>query len=167
MRSLEPHPPLQRPAPALTHGRPFDADTRAPFETAFNHSFADVRIHDGAQAHDAARSLDARAFVQGYDLAFGAGHYQPATPEGRGLLAHELAHVAQQGQGQGPRTAPLNLLGADQDARLEGEANVAATAFAEGRAIPRLSEAGRSSATLPAARRRQPRRPPRPPPVPH
>jgi Domain of unknown function (DUF4157) len=140
VRQLDLHTPVPKPAPALTHGRPLDAETRAPFESVFNRSFADVRIHDGAQAHDAARDLDARAFVHGSDLAFGAGHYEPATPVGRGLLAHELAHVAQ--QAQAPRTAPIGALGPDQDARLEAEANAAATAFASGQPIPRLSEAG-------------------------
>jgi hypothetical protein len=140
MRQLDMHVLVPKPAPALTHGRPLDAETRAPFETAFNRSFSDVRIHDSAQAHDAARALDARAFAHGSDLAFGAGQYEPATPSGRGLIAHELAHVAQ--QAHGPRTAPLGVLGPDQDARLEAEANAAASAFASGRPIPRLGEAG-------------------------
>ena len=131
--------PVPAPAPSLTHGRPLDAAMRAPYEAAFNRSFADVRIHDGAQAHDAAHGLNARAFAHGNDVAFGAGH-GPATPEGRGLLAHELAHVAQ--QAQGPRTAPIGPLGSGQDAGLEAEAQAAARAFASGGAIPSLSRAG-------------------------
>lgn len=137
MRQADLHPPIPKPAPVLTHGRLLEPETRAPYETAFNRSFADVRIHDGAQAHDAARALEARALTQGSDIAFGAGQFRPDTPEGRGLLAHELAHVVQ--QGQGPRTAPLGALSPSQDARLEAEADSAAAAFAAGRPVPVLS----------------------------
>lgn len=135
MRHADLHPPV--PKPALTHGRPLEAETRAPYEAAFNRSFADVRIHDGAQGHDAARALEARAFTLDSDIAFGAGYFRPDTPLGRGLLAHELAHVTQ--QGQGPRTAPLGALAPSQDARLEAEADSAAAAFAAGRQVPTLS----------------------------
>lgn len=152
MRQAELQPPLPTPAPALSHGRPLPAETRAPYEAAFQRSFADVRIHDCGQGHDAARGLDARAFTRGNDIAFGAGHFQPDTPAGRGLLAHELAHVAQ--QGPGPRTAPLGALAPGQDARLEGEANAAAAAFAAGQTVPALSRCPpalqRNAATDPA-----------------
>lgn len=139
MRALDLHPPIAKSASALTHGRPLDTATRTPYEAAFNRSFADVRFHDGAQAHDAAHSLNARAFAQGTDVAFGAGH-SIATPEGRGLLAHELAHVSQ--QAQDPRTAPIGPLGPGQDASLEAEAQAAARAFASGGQMPVLSHAG-------------------------
>lgn len=137
MRQAELHPPVPKPAPALNHGRALEPQMRAPYEAAFRRSFADVRIHDCAQGHDAARGLDARAFTHGSDIAFGAGHFQPDTPEGRGLLAHELAHVVQ--QGEGPRTAPIGALSPGQDARLEDEANTAAAALAAGQAVPTLS----------------------------
>lgn len=137
MRQAELHPPVPKPAPVLNHGQPLAAETRAPYEAAFQRSFADVRIHDCGQGHDAARELDARAFTRGNDIAFGAGQFQPETPTGRGLLAHELAHVAQ--QGQGPHTAPLGALAPGQDARLEEEANAAAAAFAAGQPMPTLS----------------------------
>lgn len=55
-----------------------------------------VRIHDGAQAGEAARALGARAFTFGTHIAFGGGAYRPETLRGHLLLAHELAHVAQQ-----------------------------------------------------------------------
>lgn len=155
MKHADLHPPV--PKPTLSHGRPLEAETRAPYEAAFNRSFADVRIHDGAQAHDTARALDARAFTQGSDIAFGAGQFRPETPEGRGLLAHELAHVVQ--QGQGPRTAPLGALSPGQDARLESEANAAAAAFAAGGAIPALS-------LCPPALQRNPATSPSPPAAP-
>jgi hypothetical protein len=39
--------------------------------------------------------VNALAYTVGRDIVFGAGQYQPATPSGRRLLAHELAHVVQ------------------------------------------------------------------------
>jgi hypothetical protein len=58
-----------------------------------------VRLHTGTRAENAARGLNARAFTVGNDVVFGRNEYSPATCEGQGLLAHELAHVAQQQQG--------------------------------------------------------------------
>jgi hypothetical protein len=56
---------------------------------------ADVRIHRGSRAQAAADALDARAFAVGdADLFFAPGQYDPSTPEGRAVIAHEVAHVA-------------------------------------------------------------------------
>jgi pyrrolidone-carboxylate peptidase len=41
--------------------------------------------------------MRARAFAAGSHIVFGRGEWAPATTEGRWLLAHELAHVVQQG----------------------------------------------------------------------
>ena len=59
-----------------------------------------VRIHTGARAAEAARAVNARAYAVGRDVVFGAGEYQPSSPDGRRLLAHELAHVLRS-SGQG------------------------------------------------------------------
>jgi hypothetical protein len=89
-------------APPLVHdvlrspGRPLDAGTRAWMEPRFGHSFADVRIHADGQAAASAEAVSARAYTVGRDLVFGAGRYAPGSAEGRGLIAHELAHVVQQ-----------------------------------------------------------------------
>jgi hypothetical protein len=58
-----------------------------------------VRVRDGTEADRAARSVGARAFALGEDLVFARGEYRPETPGGRRLLAHELAHVAQDRSG--------------------------------------------------------------------
>src|SRR3954471_20874347 len=42
------------------------------------------------------RSIEARAFTLGRDIAFAPGEYAPGTAQGRRLIAHELAHVVQQ-----------------------------------------------------------------------
>ena len=72
---------------------------RIPFEKSMNADFAGVRIHHDTEAARAADSLNALAFTENRDIAFGAGQYQPHTNEGRRLLAHELAHVKQQTSG--------------------------------------------------------------------
>jgi hypothetical protein len=78
-------------------GRPLPPGERAFFEPRFGRDFSNVRIHADACAAQAARAIGARAFTIGSDVAFAAGQYGPGTPTGRHLLAHELAHVLQQG----------------------------------------------------------------------
>lgn len=80
----------------LGAGRPLDVPTRARMERGFGYSFSDVRIHADASAARTASALSARAFTLGSDVAFGAGQFQPGTPRGELMLAHELAHVLQQ-----------------------------------------------------------------------
>jgi len=77
-------------------GRPLDAATRAFMEPRFGHDFGQVRVHTDDRAAESSRSVDAVAYTVGNDVVFGAGQYQPETPGGRALLAHELAHVKQQ-----------------------------------------------------------------------
>jgi hypothetical protein len=77
-------------------GKPLEAPTRSLFEGRFGHDFGNVRVHVGTPAAESARDLTARAFTYGSDIVFGAGEYRPETDGGRGLIAHELAHVVQQ-----------------------------------------------------------------------
>lgn len=77
-------------------GRPLDQATRDYFEPRFGVDLSGVQIHDDPTAHEAAARLNARAFTAGRDIGFAKGGYAPEMPEGRRLLAHELAHVAQQ-----------------------------------------------------------------------
>ena len=65
--------------------------------SAMGQSFAGVRVHDNPAAHDMSAKIDAGAFTVGSDIFFGAGQYQPDTPSGQHLIAHELTHVAQDG----------------------------------------------------------------------
>jgi len=79
-------------------GRPLPRGQRAFFEPRIGHDFSQVRIHTDAEAAATARAVQARAFTVGEHVVFGAGEYAPGTDAGRRLLAHELAHVVQQGQ---------------------------------------------------------------------
>jgi hypothetical protein len=78
-------------------GQPLVAGTRAFMESAFGQGFSHVRIHTDTQAAALSAGLNARAFTIGQDIAFGVGEYQPGTLIGDALIAHELAHVIQQG----------------------------------------------------------------------
>ncbi len=78
-------------------GQPLDQNVRSFFEPRFGYDFSRVRIYADAKAAESAQSLGALAYTTGPNIAFGGGHYQPGTGEGRRLLAHELTHVVQQG----------------------------------------------------------------------
>lgn len=77
-------------------GRPLRPADRAFFEPRLGVNLAGVRVHTGPAAGASARSLRAKAYTVGSDVVFGAGRYAPESSQGRHLLAHELAHVAQQ-----------------------------------------------------------------------
>jgi hypothetical protein len=93
-------PPIVRDVLRST-GQPLDQATRAFMEQGFGHDFSCVRLHTDARAVDSARAVNALAYTVGRNVVFGAGRYSPATPAGRSLLAHELAHVVQQSRGRG------------------------------------------------------------------
>jgi Domain of unknown function (DUF4157) len=88
-------------APALrTGGRPLEPAARSFFEARLGADFSDVRIHADSTAAHSADSLNAHAYAVGRHVVFGAGEYRPDSAQGRRLLAHELAHVVQQGSGE-------------------------------------------------------------------
>jgi hypothetical protein len=79
-----------------SRGQSLDSATRAFMEPRFGHDFSRVRVHTDARAAQSANALNARAYTVGTHIVFDHGQYIPATERGRFLLAHELAHVAQQ-----------------------------------------------------------------------
>jgi hypothetical protein len=84
-------------------GVPMPEETRTFFESRFGYDFSQVRIHADSRAGETAKTIQAKAFTVGSDIAFAPGQYSPQTIEGRRLLAHELAHVIQQTGGT-PKT---------------------------------------------------------------
>jgi hypothetical protein len=99
------HPTSQPEAagvPPIVHevlrssGQPLDPNTRAFMEPRFGHHFSRVRVHTDGIAAESARAVNALAYTVGRDIVFAAEQYAPQTTKGRRLLAHELAHVAQQ-----------------------------------------------------------------------
>jgi len=106
-------------APPIVHavvqspGRPLDPATRNFFEPRFGHDLSSVRVHTDARADASAQAVNANAYTVGQNIVFGAGQFAPHQPDGRKLLAHELAHVIQQRRPQDARTGPGNC---EQDA---------------------------------------------------
>jgi len=79
-------------------GSPLRKETRRLMEPRFNADFSQVRVHNDAAARRMNRDLHSQAFTRGYHIYFGADKYNPGTAAGNRLIAHELAHVLQQGE---------------------------------------------------------------------
>jgi hypothetical protein len=109
----------------LGAGRPLDSGLRSRMESAIGPSFSRVRVHTDGQAAGLSHRLNARAFTVGEHVAFGAGEYRPGTLLGDALIAHELAHVAQQG-GDAESFQPMRADGDASYGALERDADVAA-----------------------------------------
>jgi hypothetical protein len=99
-------------------GRPLDGHTRQEMEPRFGRDFSDVRLHSDERAARSARALGAAAYTLGSQIVLGGAHRSPDTPEGRRVLAHELAHVVQQG-GSRAQLRGLGPVGGAHEAQAE------------------------------------------------
>ena len=93
-------------------GVPLSATQRAFFEPRLGADLSAVRVHTNRQAAAISQSIGAEAFTIGRHIVFGDEQYRPGASAGRELLAHELAHVVQQGAVPLSRHSPLNEVGA-------------------------------------------------------
>lgn len=80
-------------------GRPLEPAVRGFMSSRLGHDFGDVRVHTDHAASESARAINAQAYTVGADVVFQTGRYQPDTPAGQRMLAHELTHVVQQRSG--------------------------------------------------------------------
>lgn len=80
-------------------GFPLDDSSQASMGSRFGEDFGDVRLHTDQGSARAAEDLGASAFTTGRDIYFGQNAYDPESPQGKSLLAHELTHVVQQSRG--------------------------------------------------------------------
>jgi hypothetical protein len=80
-----------------SQGRLLPPALRERFEGKLGADFGGVRVHTDAAAGRLSGAIQAQAFTRGPDIFVGPGHYAPGTAAGQRLLAHELAHVVQQG----------------------------------------------------------------------
>ena len=116
---------LREPGTALS------PSTRAFMEPRFGRDFSSVRIHTGERASQSAHAIHATAYASGSHIAFASGEFAPDTSRGRHLLAHELAHVAQQPDGAASRAERV----APDGTPAEHAADAAANAVAGGASI--------------------------------
>ena len=128
-------------------GRPLEPPARAFMESRFGHDFSRVRVHTDAQAVESAHAVRALAYTVGRHVVFGAGQYAPATPTGRRLLAHELAHVVQQRDADLDATVAPSLQVDAVDSGWEREAHAVAARVASF-APAAVSETGGESGRL-------------------
>ncbi|HYX53127.1 MAG TPA: DUF4157 domain-containing protein [Candidatus Limnocylindrales bacterium] len=128
-------------------GRPLDTSIRTVMERRFGQDFSSVRVHADASAAESARAVNARAYTLGNRIVFGARQYVPSTHAGQKLLAHELAHVVQQGRSN-PQILHSHLEVGPAHDPLEQEAEARAEAVMNGRSAGAVSF--HSSTTGPA-----------------
>ena len=114
-------------------GAPLAPEVRADMETSLGQDFSEVRVHTDGAAHQSAKAVNAQAYTVGNNVVFQQGKYEPASDQGRHMLAHELTHVVQQ------RTGPVDGSDAgngvrisDPGDRFEREASAAADAAMAG-----------------------------------
>ncbi|MDB4957898.1 MAG: hypothetical protein JWO36_5467 [Myxococcales bacterium] len=100
---------------------------QARFADAFGTPVSDITIHVGAESAAAAEAFDSHAYVDGRQVHFNSGQYDPTSPRGQALIAHEVAHVIQARGGARP---PLDDIRDDHN--LEAEADLAAAAVMRG-----------------------------------
>ncbi len=101
---------------ARSQGRPIDHSTRALMEPLFGLDLSRVRIHDGPRAMESAREAGLLAYTTREDIVFGAAGPSGLDRSSRHVLAHELAHVAQQSMTGPPGTETAQEMDADRAA---------------------------------------------------
>jgi Domain of unknown function (DUF4157) len=100
-------------------GKRVPSVVKGALESRLGRSFDDVRLHDDEPAAKKTRAVDAVAVTQGRHVYFAPGRLDPGSVEGRRLLAHELAHVAQ--QAATPATSSPAVSAAGSPVELEAE----------------------------------------------
>jgi hypothetical protein len=81
---------------AGSNGAPLPSGIMRKFESSLGADLSGVRVHTGGDSEQAASAVGAKAYTVGNDIHFGAGYYEPSSPAGEHLLAHEVAHTVQQ-----------------------------------------------------------------------
>ncbi len=115
-------------------GRPLESSSRAFMEQRLGRDFSQVRVHHDGRASQSARGVNAHAYTVGHHVVFGPGKYAPQTRQGRHLLAHELTHVAQQGNGGAGATQYAKAVSVPSDAS-EVEAETVADRVMSGQPV--------------------------------
>src|ERR1041384_6264268 len=80
----------------LGAGESLPAVQRQQFERSLGRDLSAVRVHTGDAAGNEADRVNARAYATGQNIVFARGAYNPFDRQSHHLLAHEVAHTAQQ-----------------------------------------------------------------------
>jgi hypothetical protein len=131
----------------LGAGQPLDTHAKTRLQSAFGADFSNVRVHTDATAQQLSDNLNAHAFTIGSDIAFGPGEYQPGTVVGDALIAHELAHVMQQG-GSSSSQPQRKENDSELDADADRSALAAMVSLTGGAAVPQTKPRRRSGLSL-------------------
>jgi hypothetical protein len=131
----------------LGTGHALDSQSKGRLQSAFGADFSSVRVHTDATAQELSDGLNARAFTIGNDIAFAPGEYQPGTVVGDTLIAHELAHVMQQGG-----SSSFQPQRKESDSELDEDADLSAlgamVSLAGGAIVPQTKPRRRSALGL-------------------
>lgn len=84
---------------ASADGARLDTGVQQHLEQRLGRDLSSVRVHTGSDADRLAASVDAVAFTTQQDIFFRQGAYDPGSPAGLHLIAHEVAHTIQQSSG--------------------------------------------------------------------
>lgn len=87
-------------------GRPLPPELRAWLERGLTADLEHVRVHTGEQADLLTSGLGVDAFTAGADVFVRRDRFDPGSPEGKRLIAHEVVHVLQQASTPFPRSGP-------------------------------------------------------------
>jgi hypothetical protein len=115
---------------AATSGSELPSELRSQFESSLGTDLSSVRVHTGTESQEAANAVGAKAYTVGQDIHFGANQYDPSSGAGQHLIAHEVAHTAQQQGGSPMRQNKLEVSTSADGA--EHEADRAADAMLAG-----------------------------------
>src|SRR5581483_11281837 len=98
-------------------GEALPAQAQKHLGGAYGKDLGDVRVHNDPKSQAAADQAGAEAFTYGKDVFFGSGRYNPSSEHGQFVLAHELAHVAQQGDHPTVQHKKVGAHGGDEKER--------------------------------------------------
>jgi len=103
-------------------GSPLPSEFATRMETGFGVPLDGVRVHTDPESGRLAQQLQSTAFTLGSDIYFSRCTYAPSTASGQRLLAHELAHVAQQSTSTGAGGGPVTVGRAGDQAEAQADA---------------------------------------------
>ncbi len=109
-------------------GQKLETGVKSEMESHLGTDLSGVNIHTSGNAKSMSEGINAKAFTHGQDVYFNQGQYNPSSVEGKSLLAHELTHTVQQGNGvemkvQRQAINPPAVTGKEKDGDISTDTN--------------------------------------------